>query len=199
MRIHKPIIASALLTIGVAILALGEVAYVGVASAQTTTCKVDDLRDATKVAVFEQTAQHQIGDVVFYETKWTRDWATSQGMLNIDHHVSKMEAVELGLCDKSDEVQEQFAQDLLNLYATNPAFNQGKLDRNPAQIAAIKKDDSVVKTTLRDKEKATEYCKIRHKVLQKYELMKPETETECVNWLVYGQATAPTPTPTPTR
>ncbi|MCY4559030.1 MAG: hypothetical protein OXF79_22170 [Chloroflexi bacterium] len=192
MRIRNILIITTLATM----IAFVLMAYASVTSAQSATCQVRDYTAATEEQVFALTTQHQIGNVVFYESKWTRDWATSQSMFDIDHHVSKSEAIALELCAKSAAVQKQFAQDPLNLYATNPGFNRGKGNRTPAQIADIRKTNSLVKTTLRDQDKATAYCAIRHAVLDKYDLGEPETETACVNWLVYGQATAPTPVPT---
>lgn len=197
MTIRKRTLILSLATVGILVVAFGVLFGEGRTGAQTVTCSVKQYTAETEALVFDQTTQHRIGNVVFYESKWTLDWATSPAMFDIDHHVSKAEAVTLGLCDKSTEVQRQFAQDPLNLYATNPGLNRGKGNRTPAQIAAIRKADSLVKTTLRDHHAATEYCALRHAVLDKYGLRKPETEIACVNWLAYGHAAAPTPTSVP--
>ena len=196
MTIRKRNIIVSLATVCILAIAFGVLFGAGRTGAQAVTCRVQQYSASTEAQVFSQATQHRIGNVVFYESKWTRDWATSQAMFDIDHHVSKAEAVALGLCDKSTEVQRQFAQDPLNLYATNPGLNRGKGNRSPEQIAAIQAVGSLVKTTLRDRDVATEYCAIRHAVMDKYELRKPETEFACVNWLTYGHAADPTPIPT---
>ena len=224
MNIRKVV---AIITLGGGIVAgiwaLGLLAYTGHADAQTPTPTKTPTpaercvgvkyvrgdwgysRAKNEAAVFQQAKSVTVGNVTFWQATWTGALGTHESMFDLDHQVSLAEAHKLGGCQWNKKAKAAFANDIItdakdtltNLYLTTPGFNAGKGGLSPAEIAAIESKDSTVKATLKDKATATGYCRARHAVLTRYRLTKPETESQCVNYLVSGVAN-PTPVVTPT-